>query len=73
MYNSFVYYMDLSKFDTRELLVTYLEGQVQFWHRDEGQRFQMQRLWLAKYIGPGGEGGGMYYPTLPTSSHALRH
>ena len=80
--------MDLSKFGTRELLVTYLEGQVQFWHRDEGQRFQMQslclsnqewlarlwlaRIWLAKYIGLGGE-GGMYYPTLSTSSHALRH
>ncbi len=63
--------------------MTYLEGQVQFWHRDEGQRFQMQslrlpnqewlaRLWLAKYIGLGGE-RGMYYPTLYTSSHALRH
>ncbi len=75
--------MDLSKFGTRELLVTYLEGQVQFGHRDEGQRFQMQslwlpnqewlaRLWLSKYIGPVGR-GGMYYPTLPTSSHALRH
>ncbi len=70
MYNSFVYDMDLSKFGTRELLVTYLGGQVQFWHRDEGQRFQMQslwlqnqewlaRLWLAQYIGPVGR-GGMY-------------
>ncbi len=63
--------------------MTYLGDQVQFWHRDEGQRFQMQslclpnqewlaRLWLAIYIGLDGE-RGMYYPTLYTSSHALRH
>jgi hypothetical protein len=64
-------------------LVTYLGDQVQFGHRDEGQSFQKQslclpnqewlaRLWLAIYIGLGGE-RGMYYPTLYTSSHALRH